>query len=52
MNALDRIGLLLDALAFAKQGKLPMAQLLGLVSAYKGEKSTHVGKLNVEVHPF
>ncbi|CAK9089486.1 Puromycin-sensitive aminopeptidase (PSA) (Cytosol alanyl aminopeptidase) (AAP-S) [Durusdinium trenchii] len=49
VNALDRIGLLLDALAFAKQGKLPMAQLLGLVSAYKGEKSTHVWQALSEV---
>lgn len=42
VNPLDRIGLLLDAMAFAKQGRLPMTELLRLVSAYKGEKSAHV----------
>eukprot|EP00434_Breviolum_minutum_P008706 symbB.v1.2.007674.t1/scaffold475.1/size199048/15 len=42
VNALDRIGLLLDAMAFAKQGRLPISELLRLVAAYKVEKSTHV----------
>ncbi|CAE7207999.1 unnamed protein product [Symbiodinium natans] len=41
-SAVDRIGLLMDAMAFAKQGQQPIRELLRLLAAFKGEKSAHV----------
>lgn len=41
-SAVDRIGLLMDAMAFAKQGQQPIHELLRLLAAFKGEKMTHV----------
>ena len=49
LSAVDRIGLLLDAMAFAKQGQLPIAELLRLVAAFKGEQSTHAWQALSEV---
>lgn len=38
----DRVGLLFDSLAFARQGSMPFADLLRLVGAFRAERNTHV----------
>ncbi|CAE8676397.1 unnamed protein product, partial [Polarella glacialis] len=42
MGAKDRIGLLLDSMALARQGSLPSSEVVSLISAFRGEVSPHV----------
>ncbi|CAE8606378.1 unnamed protein product, partial [Polarella glacialis] len=37
MGAKDRIGLLLDSMALARQGSLPSSEVVSLISAFRGE---------------
>eukprot|EP00930_Biecheleria_cincta_P002219 TRINITY_DN103242_c0_g1_i1.p1 TRINITY_DN103242_c0_g1~~TRINITY_DN103242_c0_g1_i1.p1 ORF type:complete len:975 (-),score=139.94 TRINITY_DN103242_c0_g1_i1:85-3009(-) len=42
VDAVDRVGLLFDSLAFARQGSMPFADLLRLVGAFRTERNAHV----------